>query len=107
MRANIPVMRFDPGKHGDKVGRCRIASQLIENGLVWLPTEYPKHEFYTADSEMFIDAAVTFPNAESNDIIDSMSQAFIRLTSTGWLLNKEDPINDTEPAWKKEQRKYW
>lgn len=107
MRANIPVMRFDPGPNRDKVGRCRLVAHLIENGLVWLPTEYPKHEFYTPDSEMFIDAAVTFPNAESNDIIDSMSQAFIRLTSTGWLLNKEDPINDTEEQWRKEKRHYY
>lgn len=107
MRANLPVMRFDPGKHGDKVGRCRLVSHLIENGLVWLPTDYPKHEFYTADSEMFIDAAVTFPNAESNDIIDSMSQAFIRLTSTGWLANKKDPLDEYEQNWKRLERPYF
>lgn len=100
MRANLPVMRFDPGKHGDKIGRCRLVSHLIENGLVWLPTEFPKCEFYTADSEMFLEAAITFPNAESNDIIDSMSQAFIRLLSTGWIMNKEDPVVHHKSNWK-------
>lgn len=111
MRTNIPVMKFDPTKYGTKVARCQRVSHLIENGLVWLPTEYPKHEFYTADSEMFIEAAISFSEdnikKNSNDIIDSMSQAFIRLTSTGWLLNKEDPINDTEEQWKKERRRYY
>lgn len=106
MNANLPVMRFDPGKHGDKIGRCRLISHLIENGLVWLPTESPKHEFYTTDSEMFLEAAVNFPNTESNDIIDSMSQAFIRLTSTGWVYNKEDPQPPQSQPWEKDNKPY-
>lgn len=106
MGTNIPVMRFDPGRHGDKVGRCRIASHLIENGLVWLPTELPNYEFYTADSEMFLEAAINFPNAESNDIIDSMSQAFIWFISRGWVYNKEDPQPEKAPPWEKDNRPY-
>jgi len=106
MRANLPVMRFDPGKHGDKIGRCRIISHLMENGLVWLPTDAPKHEYYTQESQMFLEAAITFPNDEANDIIDSMSQAFIRLTSTGWIINKEDPQPIPQEIWKIENRPY-
>lgn len=106
MRANLPVMRFDPGKHGSKIGRCRIVSHLMENGLVWLPTESPKFEYYTQDSQMFLEAAITFPNDEANDIIDSMSQAFIRLISTGWIHNKEDPVMHQEPHWKTIDRPY-
>lgn len=104
--ANIPVMRFDPGKHGDKIGRCRMVSHIIENGLIWLPTESPNHEFYTRDSELFIEAAINFPNAESNDIIDSMSQAFIRLMSTGWIYNKEDPQPVQAEPWEKDNKPY-
>ncbi len=106
MSANIPVMKFDPGKHGDKIARCRIVSHLMENGLVWLPTEGPSHEIYTEDSTLFIQAAMTFPNDESNDIIDSMSQAFIRLLSTGWATNKEDPLPVYETAWRNKDRPY-
>jgi phage terminase large subunit-like protein len=106
MSANLPVMRFDPGKYGDKLGRCRLISHLIENALVWLPTEAPNHEFYTADSELFLEAAINFPNAESNDIIDSMSQAFIRLTSTGWVINKEDPQPKQPNPWERENKPY-
>jgi len=106
MRANLSVMAFNPGKYGDKIGRCRIVSHLMENGLVWLPTVHPKHEYYTEDSQMFLEAAITFPNTESNDIIDSMSQAFIRLTSTGWITNKEDPVDVWEPNWKQIDKPY-
>lgn len=106
MRANLPVMKFDPNKHGDKVGRCRLVSHLMENGLVWLPTQPPHYEYYTESSALFIDAAVRFPSSEVNDVIDSMSQAFIRLISTGWVVNKEDPVPVSEPLWKTIDRPY-
>ena len=106
MSANLPVMRFDPGKYGDKIGRCRIISHLIENGLVWLQTESPKYEFYTEDSEMLLESAINFPNAESNDIIDSLSQAFIWITSHGWVTNKEDPKIEDYAPWQKENKPY-
>lgn len=106
MRANLPVMKFNPSRHGDKIGRCRLVTHLMENGLVWLPTEAPKFEILTEDSELFLSAAGLFPNDESNDIIDSMSQAFIRLTSAGWVSNKEDPVPVMEEAWKTRDRPY-
>jgi phage terminase large subunit-like protein len=110
MRANLPVMKFDPNKHGNKIGRCRIVSHLIENGLVWLPAEPPHYKYYTQDSEMFLEAAVNFPEDRSgkptNDIIDSMSQAFIRLTSTGWISNTYDPVDEKENVWRNMQPKY-
>ncbi len=107
LRANLPVMRFDPGKHGDKMGRCRIVTHLMENGLVWLQTAAPKYEFFTEEAQMFLHAATLFPNDESNDIIDSMSQAFIRLTQTGWISNKEDPLPPKTETWEAANKPYW
>lgn len=107
MSANLPVMRFDPNKHGDKIGRVRLISHLIENGLVWLPTRSPKFEFLTEDAQMFLGAAELFPKGDGADIIDSMSQAFIRLKTSGWVYNKEDPMPEKQEAWKKEQKPYW
>lgn len=106
MSANLPVMRFDPGRHGDKDARCRIVSHLIENGLVWLPTEVPNFEFYTEDSEMLLEAAVNFPKAETRDIIDTMSQAFIWFKLRGWVYNKEDPQPPQSEPWKKYNKPY-
>ncbi len=80
----------------------------MENGLVWLPTITPLCQFLTEDSQLFLEAATMFPNDESNDIIDSMSQAFIRLISSGWVVNKEDPHDMPQvEVWKKQNKKYY
>lgn len=103
MRANLPVMRFNPTPHGNKIARCRLVSHLIENGLVWLPTEGPSYKHFTQDSQLFLEAAINFPedrgNKPTNDIIDSMSQAFIWLTSRGWVANTDDPQFETHSKW--------
>ena len=99
MAANLPVMRFNPNKHGDKIGRARLVSHLMQNGLVWLPTKAPKCEYLTQESQMFLQAASLFPNDTSNDIIDSMSQAMIYIKNAGWLVNKEDPPMPVQEAW--------
>lgn len=106
MKANIPVLKFNPNKHGDKIGRCRLVTNLMENGLVWLPTFLPNCEYLTEDAQMFLEAAALFPNDESNDIIDSTSQALIRLTSSGWVDNKEDPRDMPQEIWKKNKPYY-
>lgn len=105
LQTNIPVLAFNP--KGDKIGRCRLITHLMENGLVWLPTILPNCQYLTEDAQMFLEAASLFPNDESNDIIDSTSQAFIRLTSAGWLTNKEDPRDIPEEAWKKQLKPYY
>ena len=55
---------------------------------------------------MLLEASINFPNAESNDIIDSMSQAFIWITSHGWVTNKEDPKYEQSSPWQKENKPY-
>lgn len=107
MAANLPVMRFNPSRYGDKEARCRVVSHLIENGLVWLPTQRPKCEYYTKEAQIFLEAAELFPNAESNDIIDSMSQAFIRLKNSGWIYNKEDPQPISDEPWKNDRKRFY
>lgn len=107
MATNIPVLKFNPNPYGDKLGRCRLITHLMENGLVWLTTVLPHCEYLTEDSQMFLEAATLFPNDESNDIIDSTSQAFIRLTSSGWITNKEDPRYEPQfESWQKTNRPY-
>lgn len=106
MRANLPVMKFNPNPHGDKEARCKLVSHLMENGLVWVRTLPPKYEYLTKDAQVFLEAAGMFPNGRSMDIIDSMSQAFIRMMQNGWLTNKEDPAPPQEEAWKKNSRPY-
>jgi phage terminase large subunit-like protein len=90
----IPVMKFNPTRFGDKLGRCLQVSHYIENGRVWLPTRAPSHKYLTEFSEFFLECATLFPNpsprSNSSDTMDSMSQAFIRLRDAGWLHLKEE-----------------
>lgn len=110
MRANLPVMGFNPNKYGNKISRCRIISYLMENGLVWLPTEAPSFKHYTEDSQLFLEAAINFPEDRSgkptNDIIDSMSQAFLWLTARGWVSSKDDPVYEPDNNWDQFENKY-
>lgn len=103
--AGLPVMKFDPGKYGDKVARCRHVSHLIENGLVWLQTESPGNYYLTESAQLFLDCAMLFPNTDANDLIDTMSQALIRLKQTGELINRFDPVFTNNGY--KEDVKYW
>ena len=91
LRAGVPVLGFKPNKHGTKEDRCNKVTDLIENGQVWLPCRGPKFTALTSYSQDFLDAAVLFPSnrrgSDVNDIIDSMSQAFITLKGNGWISN--------------------
>jgi phage terminase large subunit-like protein len=104
MRTQIPIMRFNPNTVGDKTTRAKRVTDLIENELVWLPTKPPLHQHFTEEAQVFLNDATVFPNGESNDTIDSMSQAFIRLKQTGWIYNKEDPQEEFEPDWKEYEK---
>lgn len=101
--AGVPVTAFNPTRWGNKVARARIASQLIEGGLVWLPTDPPGFEYLSAEASLFLEAATLFPNpiqgSSTNDIIDSMSQAFIRLKNDGWVANPDDPAFEKKENW--------
>ena len=99
MRTNIPVMKFNPNLVGDKIARVRRVTDIIENGLVWLVCDPPS--FHLNDyAQVFINDCAMFPNGESNDTIDSMSQAFIRFKQTGEILIPEDYPAIKERNWK-------
>ena len=98
MAANLPVMSFNPNRHGDKIGRARIISHLVENGLVWLQTSGPKHQQIDEEGQMLLSAAEFFPRGDGLDLIDSMTQAFIYIKNGGWVYNIDDPqLQQTEP----------
>lgn len=86
-RSGISAIAFEPNKYGKKEVRCANVTDLIEAGRVWLPCvpidDHPLTDF----SQQFMAAAVNFPGARAgcdyNDIVDSMSQAFIKLKEMG------------------------
>jgi predicted phage terminase large subunit-like protein len=95
--AGIPVSRFNPRKYGDKVSRARLASILIEGGRVWLPAIPPNYDYLREYSETMLEACCMFPNAESNDLVDSMTQTLIRLKETKWVTHPSDWAEDIDP----------
>jgi phage terminase large subunit-like protein len=90
-RAGAMVTRFDPNKYGDKLTRARLATPLIESGRVWMPAKAPHFTKLEPFADLFVESAISFPNMESNDLIDTMSQAFIRINSGGWVQHPLDP----------------
>ncbi|HVX00758.1 MAG TPA: phage terminase large subunit [Candidatus Babeliaceae bacterium] len=87
-QAGIPVTRFVP--KGDKLERVRLVTHLIENGRVWLPALPPSFSQLRKFARTFLDNCEAFPNEESRDLVDTMTQVLIRLNNDGWLTNTAD-----------------
>ncbi len=95
-RAGVTVTKFNPSRYNlggrsDKVARARLVTPLIEAGRVWMQSDYNNPEALGAIEDLFVESAAAFPNEESNDLIDSMSQAFIRLSESGAVGHPLDP----------------
>ena len=94
-RLGINAVKFNPLQ--DKVTRGRSVAHIIESGNVWLPALPPNYQRLRPYSEKFLQAAISFPNLESNDVIDSMSQALKRLIDGGWINHPDDFYEDQGP----------
>ena len=71
--AGITAIGYQP--KGDKESRVQRISHLLEGGYVLIPTSLKDQDKFLSWGDEFIEHAVLFPNAESNDFIDTMSQA--------------------------------
>jgi predicted phage terminase large subunit-like protein len=87
-RSGIRLIPFIPTTK--KTARARNVSPLIEGGRVWLPARAPNYERLLPFADEFLEAAVKFPTGESNDVIDTMSQALMKLRDGHFLLNPKD-----------------
>lgn len=102
-RAGVPVTRFDPLKYrvfgattNTKIQRARLVSAHVESGRVWLPAKPPHYKYFRGFADKFLEACVMFPNDESNDVVDSFSQALIKLISSGWIYHTKDQKEEPE-----------
>jgi predicted phage terminase large subunit-like protein len=71
--ANIPAIPYLP--KGDKNSRVQRILPYLESGLVWLPTEQKNKDFLLPFADEFVESVSSFPNAESRDLVDTMTQA--------------------------------
>jgi len=97
MRAGVVgVNKFDPSKYGDKIGRVRAVSHLLENGRVWVPAQSPGYQYPTSYAALLIEQACLFPKAESRDLVDAMTQALLKLSASGWVVHSGDPRGEPD-----------
>ena len=84
--AGIPVLEYMPDR--DKQARAHSSSALLEDGRIW----YPKNRRWAKD---LIDICSAFPTGENDDIVDTCTQAWLRLRK-GWFITHSSDAEDDE-----------
>jgi len=92
-RGGIRAVAFNPTKYGDKIQRVRLSTPLIEGGRVWLPAQGPNYDKLKPYADEFIESIASFPNSESRDLVDTMTQVLLKLREGQFLSNPKDEIN--------------
>lgn len=95
----IRAIPFVPNKYGDKIQRVRLITPLIEGARVWLPAKPPNYNRLLPFADTFLESVATFPNSESRDLVDTMTQALLKLKEGKFLLNPRDE-RPTTPSHK-------
>ena len=93
-RAQIPVRAYNPGR-ADKTQRLHLVANIIAHGRVYIP-ESVVHRGQPRDwAEPLVSQVCSFPEAEHDDLTDTMSQALRLLRDMGFL-NIDPVAPDTE-----------
>ena len=87
--AGIPAQGYEP--KGDKHSRVQRISHFIENGLIWLPTNSKYKDKLLPWADEFVESVASFPNADSRDLVDSMTQSFSFLRDCHRLGHSKNP----------------
>jgi phage terminase large subunit-like protein len=88
--AGVRAIPFVPNKYGDKIQRVRLVTHLIEGKRVWLPARAPAFDSLVSYADEFLESAASFPNAESRDLVDTMTQALLKLKDGRFLYHPND-----------------
>lgn len=94
--AGIPVAEFTPGKGNDKISRVNAVSDMFSSGVIWAPKD-------RRWAQEVIDECAEFPNGDHDDLLDSTTQALIRVRKGGFLRLPTD--YQDEPRDFRSQRK--
>ena len=85
MRATgLPIHEFTPSRGNDKRVRVNAVADMFSSGMVWAPE--------TRWAQEVIDQVAEFPNGEFDDIVDTVSQALMRIRQGGLIrLASDEP----------------
>ena len=95
MRTGIPITPFNPKKM-DKLARVHSVAPLFEGGRIWAPD--------TDESADVMNQFAMFPNTKHDDLVDSTTQALLRLRK-GWMVNHPQDVPMEEATGPKGS--YW
>lgn len=95
--AGVSVNGFSAQKYGSKESRLRLSMDLLENGRVWVPALQPNYTQPRRFAEEWIQSMISWPSGDSLDDCDAFSQCAIRLKSSGWVRNTDDPDYSLKP----------
>tara|TARA_R110002051_G_scaffold251_5_gene1031 strand:- start:763 stop:2346 length:1584 start_codon:yes stop_codon:yes gene_type:complete len=85
-QAGIPAISYSPER--DKISRAHSASAMLEAGLVWAPERNW--------AQQVINMCAIFPAGDGADIVDTCTQALIRLRAMWYADHPEDDTYDPE-----------
>jgi predicted phage terminase large subunit-like protein len=104
-RAGVQVFKFDPTKRGDKIQRVRLITHILECGKVWVPGRPPEYTKLRKFADTLVELCAMFPNGDSRDVVDTMTQAILRLMESNIVVNSSDYV----PTENRKEKKafYW
>lgn len=84
--AGIPVIEYMPDR--DKEARAHASSALLEDGRIWFPSNRKW-------AKNLIDICAAFPAGDNDDIVDTCTQAWLRLRK-GWFVTHSDDYEEDD-----------
>jgi predicted phage terminase large subunit-like protein len=100
--AGVPAIGYIP--KGDKTSRVQRVAASIECGLIYLPTEEKNKDRLLPFADEFLESVITFPNAESRDLVDTMTQVLSYLKDRDCLIHPTD--EKEEEIYRKPRKLY-
>jgi predicted phage terminase large subunit-like protein len=84
--AGVPVLEYMPDR--DKQARAHASSALLEDGRIF----FPKDKMWAKN---LIDICAAFPATDNDDIVDTCTQAWLRLRK-GWFVTHSNDFDDDD-----------
>lgn len=99
----IPAEDFSGSSRGargmpnDKVARANLVADIFASGFVWAP----ERRF----AELVIEECASFPNGETDDLLDSTVQAMLRFRQGGFIRTAND--EEDEETMPRRRKRYY
>ena len=92
----IPVLAYSPDR--DKIARAHSSSALLEDGRIF----YPQDKKWAKN---LIDICSAFPAGDNDDIVDTCTQAWLRLRK-GWFITHSTDYDEGDDTKEKRMTMY-